>query len=198
MRQEIHHAANVHYLLRSICDSGLLRRRFLSALDLLKQLLTQHLGKLRIQCMPRTNRNEVCLDRHPNKHDITDDIEDLMAHEFFLKAQWLFRQNFVALNHNRTVKTASFDLPQFKQLLDVLVNREGTRRCDLCDIRLGVDIKAQVLRMNATIICGCAGHAKTIVRQRNDRTGTASHRNRLVQNEIFALRILLYWLGLLD
>ena len=173
-------------------------RLFLRPLFTFLQLGGERLGQFGVDRMTGARGDNVRLQRHAQQRDVTDDIQNLVAHELILKAQAFLRNDLIALDHDRAIERAAFDLAELEQLLDVLVNRERPRGRDLRHVGIRIDEQRQMLRVNAPIIGRGAGDPEIIRRQRDDGRLTFRHRDGGIQREVFAIRGLLHGLPLHD
>jgi hypothetical protein len=80
-----------------------------------------------------------------------------VPHKLVAKTQRFLRNDLVALDDDRAVQAAAFDLAQLDELLDVLVDGEGPGGGDLGDVDVRIDGQRQVLGVNATVVGRRAG-----------------------------------------
>ncbi len=166
-------------------------RLLLGAFAFLFEFGEEELGELGVDRMAGARCDDVRLERHAEKHNVANDIEDLVANELVLKAEAFLGENLVALDDDGAVERAALDLAELEQLLDVLVNRERARGGDLRHIDVGVDREREMLRVNATVVGRGAGDLEFIAGQRDDRRVATRDGNGLFKNEIFAVLVLL-------
>ena len=148
--------------------------------------------------MPGPRGDDVRLERQPEQHHVADDIENLVPDELVLKAQRLLGDDLVAANHNGAVQGTPTNFPELQQLLNVLVNREGSRRRDSRFIGLGIDGQRQILGMNAPVVRRRARNLEFVTRQRDDRGVSPRHRNGGVEFIINPFLVLFHRLALMD
>jgi len=173
-------------------------RLFLRALLPLFEFLEKLFGQLRVDVMSRTCGNDVRLERQAEQHDIANDIEDLVADEFVLKAQAFFRKDLVAADDDGAVEAAAFDFAHLHQFFDVFVNRERAGSGDLRHVRVRIDVEREMLRVNTAVVSRRAGDTQRVARQSDDRAVAVGNGNGLIEDKIFALFILLHRIPLND
>ena len=102
------------------------------------------------------------------------------------------------LRDDGRVERAALDEALLQEFLDVLVDREGPRGRDLRDVALGVDVRREVLRVDAAVVGGGAGDAEPVEGQGDDRAAAFVDGDRLRQGEDFARGVLLDDAALVD
>ncbi len=88
----------------------------------------------------------------PEKSEIAEQIEDLVAHELVGEAQRAFRCDLVVLDDHGVARRAALDHPGVLQRLHVPMEDEGPRRRDLLRERLRGDLEAPVLGADETVV----------------------------------------------
>src|SRR5947209_5170269 len=77
--------------------------------------------------MPGFYGDDMAADALPEQSQVTDDIENFMAHEFVEETQRLFAQDRFTAHDNGILQTSALDQIFLHQGLDILVIDEGPR-----------------------------------------------------------------------
>src|SRR5262249_22754463 len=78
-----------------------------------------------VRGMPRLDREEVSLSGPPQKIQVSEEIEDLVAHEFVIEAKRLLVQDSGGLHDHRVLKRPAQDHAALAELFDIALEHEG-------------------------------------------------------------------------
>ena len=127
--------------------------------------------------MSRAHRHDVGVEAAPQKGDIAQNIEDLVADELVFEPEGLLGEDFVPLDDDRAVEAATLNFPEFEEFLNILVDSEGAGRGDLGDVGIRIDIEGQVLGVDAPVVGGSAGDFQGLTGEGDDRAVPFGNRN---------------------
>src|SRR5207247_10507004 len=99
-------------------------------------LVFQKLGqKLRVHAVATFLGRDPALERHSQKSDVADDVEDLVTDEFVIEPQRRFVEHSVRRQNDRVIERTAKGEVCFAKHVDLGSETEGARRSDLFAVR---------------------------------------------------------------
>lgn len=128
--------------------------------------------------------DDVSHDAFSAEHEITNDVENLVAGKFLLVTEGLFAHHGIALDHDRVFEAAAFDKSFLEKWLNIFVENEGPGVGDFFFVGLRCHFGGVKLRHAPIGTYLGAGNAEAFVRDDGDeRSAFRFQMNRLTHFE---------------
>lgn len=143
--------------------------------------------------------NNVAHEALSAEHEVTDNIENLVAGELLRVAEGFLAHDGVTLDHDGVLQAAALDKTFLKEGFDVLVENEGAGVGDFLLVGLGIDLRGVKLGHAAAGADLGAGHAEGLVRHDGDNRAALGFKvNGLANFEDGGVGVLFFDTGFLD
>ena len=117
--------------------------------------------------MTRFCRENMPSDRHGEKSQIPDDIENFMPNEFLRIPHGFLAHHRFPSDDDRILQTPPLDQSFCEKRFDFLIKNKGPGSTDLLGIVVCADLKTQILRVMRSVVGIGAGNFEPIMRQRS-------------------------------